>query len=164
MTRVENQAREFNFHVEESKKEKVQQSNNKPITRKPMSLLALKNKNNSCGMMKVCQLFSHVQLFAPPGWQPTELLCSWNSPGTNFGVDSHFLPQGIFQTQGLNPGLLTCRQILYHLSHQGSPMMKVVKVKLSNCGVQRRTFIFQKSSIRISFEFIILSSNSSLIY
>ena len=27
--------------------------------------------------------------------------------------------QGIFPTQGLNPGLLYCRQILYHLSHQG---------------------------------------------
>ena len=39
----------------------------------------------------------------------------------NFGVDSHFLPQGIFQTQGLNPGLLHCRQVFYHLSHQGSP-------------------------------------------
>jgi len=27
----------------------------------------------------------------------------------------------IFPTQGLNPGLLHCRQIPYHLSHQGSP-------------------------------------------
>ena len=27
---------------------------------------------------------------------------------------------GIFQTQGLNPGFMNCRQILYHLSHQGS--------------------------------------------
>ena len=31
------------------------------------------------------------------------------------------LLQGILQTQGLNPGLPHCRQILYHLSHQGSP-------------------------------------------
>ena len=29
--------------------------------------------------------------------------------------------RGIFPTQGLNPGLLHCRQILYQLSHQGSP-------------------------------------------
>ena len=29
--------------------------------------------------------------------------------------------RGIFPTQGSNPGLLLCRQILYHLSHQGSP-------------------------------------------
>ena len=32
----------------------------------------------------------------------------------------HFLLQGIFPTQGLSPGLLHCRQMLYHLSHQGS--------------------------------------------
>ena len=31
------------------------------------------------------------------------------------------LLQGIFPTQGLNPGLLHCRQILYQLSHNGSP-------------------------------------------
>ena len=49
------------------------------------------------------------------------LLCPWNSPGKSSGVGSHFLLQGIFLTQGLNPGLLHCRQILYHLSHQGSP-------------------------------------------
>ena len=37
------------------------------------------------------------------------------------GVHSHSLLQGIFPTQGSNPGLLHCRQILYRLSHQGSP-------------------------------------------
>ena len=31
------------------------------------------------------------------------------------------LLQGIFPTQGLNPGLLHCRRILYHLRYQGSP-------------------------------------------
>ena len=45
----------------------------------------------------------------------------WNSPGQNPGVDSHSLLQGIFPTQGSNTGLLHCRQILYQLSHQGSP-------------------------------------------
>ena len=38
------------------------------------------------------------------------------------GVGCHSLLQGIFPTQGSNPGLLHCRQILYHLSHQGSPI------------------------------------------
>ena len=33
----------------------------------------------------------------------------------------HFLLQGIFSSQGSNPGLPHCRQMLYHLSHQGSP-------------------------------------------
>ena len=37
---------------------------------------------------------------------PTSLLCPWNSPGKNTGVDCHLL-QGIFLTQGLNPRLLT---------------------------------------------------------
>ena len=49
------------------------------------------------------------------------LLCPRNSPGQNTGVVCHFLLQGIFATQGSNPGLSHCRQMLYHLSHQGSP-------------------------------------------
>ena len=45
----------------------------------------------------------------------------WNSPGQNTGVGSLSLLQGVFPTQGLNPGLLHCRQILSQLSHKGSP-------------------------------------------
>ena len=44
-----------------------------------------------------------------------------DSPGKNTGVGCHALLQGIFPTQRLNPGLPHCRQILYHLSHQGNP-------------------------------------------
>ena len=50
----------------------------------------------------------------------TRLLCLWNSPGKHTGVGCHALLQGIFLTQGSNPGLLYCRQILYQLSHRGS--------------------------------------------
>ena len=46
---------------------------------------------------------------------------SWNSPGQDTGVGSHFLLQGIFPTKVSNPSLLHCRQILYQLSHEGSP-------------------------------------------
>ena len=42
-------------------------------------------------------------------------------PGTNTGVGCLALLQGLIPTQGLNPGIPHCRQILYHLSHQGSP-------------------------------------------
>ena len=42
-------------------------------------------------------------------------------PGQNTGVGSLSFLQGIFPTQGLNPGLPHCRQILYQLSHKGSP-------------------------------------------
>ena len=41
--------------------------------------------------------------------------------GKNGGVGCHALLQGIFPTQGSNPGLPHCRQILYCLSRQGSP-------------------------------------------
>ena len=44
----------------------------------------------------------------------------WNSPGKNTGMGLPFLAPGIFPIQGSNPGLQCCRQILYHLSHQGS--------------------------------------------
>ena len=47
--------------------------------------------------------------------------CPWNSPGKNIGVGSHSLLYKIFLTQGSNPGLPHCRQILYPLSHQGNP-------------------------------------------
>ena len=45
-----------------------------------------------------------------------------NPPGKNTRVVCHFFLQGIFLTEGLNPGLLHCRWILYHLSHQESPI------------------------------------------
>ena len=42
----------------------------------------------------------------PHGLSPIRLLCPWDSPGKNTGVGCHFLLQGIFQTQELNPCLL----------------------------------------------------------
>ena len=55
------------------------------------------------------------------------LLCPWNYPGKNPRVGGHSLQQGIILTQGLNLGLLHCGQILYHLSHQGSPSCSILK-------------------------------------
>ena len=52
---------------------------------------------------------------------PHGLYSPWNSPGQNTEVGSLSLLQGIFPTQGSNPGLPHCRQILYQLSHWGSP-------------------------------------------
>ena len=51
----------------------------------------------------VCVL-SHVQLFATP-WTVAWLLCLWNFPVKNTGGGCHFLPQGMFLTQKLNPHL-----------------------------------------------------------
>ena len=53
-----------------------------------------------------------------------------NSPGKNTGVGCHSLLQGIFPNQGSNLGLLNCRQILYHLSHQESPNIHIPKYNL----------------------------------
>ena len=52
---------------------------------------------------------------SPPGSSVHE-----DSPGRNTGVGCHALLQGIFPTQGWNPGLLCCGRILYQMSHQGS--------------------------------------------
>ena len=57
----------------------------------------------------------------PYGLQPTRLLCPWDFQGKNTRVGCHFLLQGIFPTQGSNPGLLLCRQILYQLSYRELP-------------------------------------------
>ena len=63
---------------------------------------------------------SHLVMF--DSLWPHGLYNPWNSPDLNTGMGSCFLLQGIFLTQGLNPGLPHCRQILYQLSHQGSPL------------------------------------------
>ena len=54
----------------------------------------------------------------PHGLQPARLLCPRDCLGKNTGMGSLSLLQGIFQTQGSNPGLPHCRWILYFLSHQ----------------------------------------------
>ena len=79
-------------------------------------------------------------LLWPCGLKPARARSPWNSPGKNIGVGCHFLLQGIFLTQRSNPGLLHCRQILYHQgSCQGSPgHLKAVGIqKLWEYGVSR---------------------------
>ena len=79
-----------------------------------------------CVCLCVCVLLTCIQLFATPwtvacqtplstGFSRQEYLSVYT------GVGSLSLLQGTFPTQGSNTGLLHCRQILYHLSRQGSP-------------------------------------------
>ena len=68
-------------------------------------------------------VLSRVWLFMTP-WT-VALLCLWDFPGKNARVGCHFLLQGIFPTQGSNPCLLHCRQILYSLSHLGSSSLLI---------------------------------------
>ena len=63
-----------------------------------------------CVRVCVCVGPTSVQLFVTHGLEPTRLLCPWNIPEENTGVSCHFLLQGLFPTQGLNPPLL-------HLPH-----------------------------------------------
>ena len=65
---------------------------------------------------------SRARLFATPRIVAcTKFLHPWDFQGKSTGVGYHFLLQGIFPTQGSNPDLSHCRQMLYRLSHQGSP-------------------------------------------
>ena len=76
-----------------------------------LGILSLYFQSESCSVMS--------DSLWPHGQNP--MLCPWDSPGKNTRVGCHFLLQGIFLTQGSNPGLPHFRQILYHLGHQGSP-------------------------------------------
>ena len=74
---------------------------------------------------------SVVSNSATPWTVSCQAFCPWNSPGKNTWVGCHFLLQGIFLTQGSNQGFLHGRQILYHLSQQGSSIYYVEKSKWS---------------------------------
>ena len=63
-------------------------------------------KSESCSVLSDCL-------------QPNGLYNPWNFLGQNTRVDSLFHLQGIFPTQGLNPGLPHCKWILSQLSHTG---------------------------------------------
>ena len=68
---------------------------------------------------------------------PHGLYSPWNSPSQSTGVGSLFLPQGIFPTQGLNPGLLQCRWIPYQLSYRDYKVFKTsFKVNQKNIANQ----------------------------
>ena len=69
-----------------------------------------------CLVAQSCLTLCNPMDCSPPGSS-----VHGDSPGQDTRVGSHAFLQGIFPTQGLNPGLLYCRQILYLLSHQGSP-------------------------------------------
>ena len=64
---------------------------------------------------------SYPTVCDPVGCSPQGSAVHEDSPGENPGVGCHGLLQGSFPTQGSSPGLPDYRQILYHLSHQGSP-------------------------------------------
>ena len=73
---------------------------------------------NMCWAMLSCSVRS--KSLRLHGLQPASFLCPWDFPGKTTGVGCHSLLHRVFPTQGSNPGLLHCRQILYQLSSQGT--------------------------------------------
>ena len=68
-----------------------------------------------CLVTQSCPILCDPMDCSPPG--PS---AHGHSPGKDTGVGCRAFLQGIFPTQGLNPGLPHSRRIFYHLSHQGS--------------------------------------------
>ena len=73
-----------------------------------------------------------IRLFVTPWTVAHQAPLSMNSPGKNTRMNCHSLFQEIFPTQWSNPCLLHCRQILYCLSHQGSPRTLVMLWEVIN--------------------------------
>ena len=89
---------------------------------------------------------SRVLLFATPWTVTHQTPPSMEFPSKNTGVGSHFFLQGIFPTQGSNPGLQHCGQILYCMSHQGSSCQLLI-LQINN----KRYFTYLHSLDKLIF-------------
>ena len=87
--------------------------------------------SGGCKKLKVSESCS----VASDSLQPHGLYNPWNSPGQNTGVGILSFLQGMFPTQGSNPGLPHCIWILYQLSHKGSPWNHVNLVFLETVNI-----------------------------
>ena len=63
----------------------------------------------------------------------------------------HFHLQGIFLTQGSNPGLLPCRQILYHLSYQGSLQLMLGHFQLDH-GENEQIELYHRKNLTVQVD------------
>ena len=88
-------------------------------------------KKKSESLSVVSDSLQHHGLYSP-----------WSSQGQNTGVGSISLLQGIFLTQGSNPGLPHCRQILYQLSHKGSTLPPPQKKEMHTIKASNFSFIW----------------------
>ena len=102
-----------------------------------------------------CPTLCSVWLYSP-----------WNSPGQNTRMGSLSLLQGIFPTQGLNPGLLHCRQILYQVSCKGSPrILEWIAYPFSSAdpGIKPGSPALQADSLPTELSFMYLGSQVALV-
>ena len=79
--------------------------------------------------LQLCPILSDPLDCSPPGSSVHR-----DFPGKNIGVSCHTCLQGIFLTQGWNPGLPCCRQILYPLSYPRSPWLSSKSLQVANVG------------------------------
>ena len=84
----------------------MQETNNKDTGQNMLKRYAV------CLVFQLCPTLWDLMDYSPPGSS-----VHGDSSAKNTGVGCHALLQGIFPTQGSNPDLPQCRQILYHLSH-----------------------------------------------
>ena len=115
-----------------------------------------------CLVTQSCPTLCDLMDGSPPG-SPVH----GDSPGKNTRVGCHALLQGVFPTQGWNPGLQIYRQILYCLIHEGSPYLSILHDKYSHsfnyltldktsffCSATKLIFFFRtKIPILISLSF-----------
>ena len=100
-----------------------------------------------CLVAQSCPTLCDPMDCSPPGSSAHR-----DSPGKNTRMGGHSFLQGIFPTQGSNPGLPHCRQIPYQLSHRGSPtILEWVAYPFSrglpNPGIELVSFALQVDSL-----------------
>ena len=106
-------------------------------------IVYISHKYMCVSVSQSCPTLCDPMDYSPPGYS-----VHGDSPGKNAGVGCHALHQGVFPTQGWNRGLPHCRQILYHLSHQGEKIS--LKPKCVTPSHQRLTFALRESNSFLS--------------
>ena len=98
-----------------------------------------KERSDYCtiALTTLASTWSESALAVTHSLRPHRLYIPWNSLGQNTRVGSLSLLQGIFPTQGLNPGLPHCGRILCQLSHKGSPHASKVMLKILQARLQQ---------------------------
>ena len=124
----------FGFYMKRRKGTKILYSWNlhESITVFEIEILKSSNLTTKSFSLQITYVANESHSVVSDSLRPHGLYSPWSSPGQNTGVGSLSLLQRIFPTQGLNPGLPHCRQILYQLSHKGRPIFEIEILKYSN--------------------------------
>ena len=97
---------------------------------------------------------SCLTLCDPMDCSPPGSCVHGDSSSKNTGVGCHALLQGIFPTQGSNPGLLHCKQIVNYLSHQGSLELIILYCIFESCKESTfKKFLAQEKKNHVMMDF-----------